>query len=108
MALLLSACSPGLDICWLNGHGSTTGPQLAFDMSSEEALAEILAAPALPPPAGVTPNFDNPPNSNTLAWFVTTFCMVVATLCLLLRAYVKIWLDKKLRVEEGVLVPPCE
>ncbi|KAJ5344827.1 hypothetical protein N7452_002831 [Penicillium brevicompactum] len=73
-------------------------------MSSEEALAKILAAPALPPPAGVTPNFDNPPNSNTLAWFVTTFCMVVATLCLLLRAYVKIWLDKKLRVEEVMMI----
>lgn len=72
-------------------------------MSSDEALAEILAAPALPPPAGVTPIFDNPPNHNTLAWFVTTMCMVVATLCLFLRAYVKIWIDKRFRVEEGTL-----
>jgi len=70
-------------------------------MSSEEALAKILAAPALSPPAGVTPEFENPPNQNVLAWFVTTFCMVVATLCLLLRAYVRLWLDKKIRVEEG-------
>jgi uncharacterized membrane protein (DUF485 family) len=70
-------------------------------MSSEEALAELLAAPALPPPAGITPEFENPPNQNHLAWFVTTICMVVATLCLLLRAYVKLWLDKKIRAEEG-------
>lgn len=70
-------------------------------MSSEETLASILEAPALPPPAGVTPDFEHTPSHNVLAWFVTTFCMVVATLCLLLRAYVRLWLDGKLRIEEG-------
>lgn len=67
---------------------------------SPEVLAELLAAPALPAPEGVTPNFDNPPNKNGLAWFVTTFCMVVATMCLFLRILVRLWLEKKLRVEE--------
>jgi hypothetical protein len=70
-------------------------------MSSQVTLAEVLAAPALKPPPGVTANFDNPPNENTLAWVVTTFCMVVATLCLCLRSYVRLWLDKRIRIEEG-------
>lgn len=67
---------------------------------SPEALAELLAAPALAAPEGVTPNFDNPPNKNGLAWIVTTLCMVVATICLFLRLFVRLWLEKKLRVEE--------
>ncbi|KAJ5239229.1 hypothetical protein N7468_003848 [Penicillium chermesinum] len=67
---------------------------------SPEMLAKLLAAPALPPPKGVTPNFDNPPNQNNLAWFVTTICMVVATLCLLLRGYARVWLEKKIGIEE--------
>lgn len=67
---------------------------------SPGVLAELLAAPALPAPEGVTPDFDNPPNKNGLAWFVTTFCMVVATMCLFLRIIVRLWLEKKLRVEE--------
>jgi hypothetical protein len=69
---------------------------------SSEALAELLAQPALSPPPGVTPDFDNPPNSNCLAWFVTTLCMVIATLCLFLRLFSRCWLEKKLRVEEGI------
>lgn len=71
---------------------------------SSEALAKLLNAPALAPPEGVTPNFDNPPNANGLAWFVTTFCMVVATLCLLLRIYVRLFLEKKFRAEECKLI----
>ncbi|KAJ5309982.1 uncharacterized protein N7443_002443 [Penicillium atrosanguineum] len=70
---------------------------------SPEALAEMLNAPALPAPEGITPNFDNPSNANGLAWFVTTFCMVVATMCLLLRLYVRVILEKKFRAEESKL-----
>ncbi|GME48407.1 60s ribosomal protein l36 [Neofusicoccum parvum] len=66
-----------------------------------EALEALLASPALEPPPGVTANFDNPPNENGLAWGVTTFCMVIATLCLFLRGYARMWLEKTVRVEEG-------
>lgn len=68
---------------------------------SSEALAELLAAPALAAPEGVTPDFENPPNSNGLAWFVTSICMVVATACVCLRLFARVWIDKKIRVEEG-------
>ncbi|KAJ6096043.1 hypothetical protein N7486_006789 [Penicillium sp. IBT 16267x] len=37
---------------------------------SAEALATLLAQPAIPAPPGVTANFDNPPKSNTIAWVV--------------------------------------
>lgn len=64
-------------------------------------LDALLKAPALEPPAGVTPDFDNPPNGNAYSWGITTVCMVIATVCLCLRWYVRIWLDRKVRVEDG-------
>jgi len=74
-----------------------------MSMSSEQ-LAALLAAPALEAPAGVTPEFGNPPNENGLAWFVTTFCMVIATLCLFVRMYAKVWVLKRVRAEEVLMV----
>ncbi|RDW70456.1 uncharacterized protein DSM5745_07967 [Aspergillus mulundensis] len=71
---------------------------------SPDALATLLAQPALAPPDGVTPNFDNPSNGNHLAYVVTTFCTVVSTLCLLLRLFAKGWLEKKIRVEEVLML----
>lgn len=68
---------------------------------SPEALEELLAQPALQPPAGVTANFDNPSNNNGLAWAVTTVCTVVATICLLLRLFARVWLDRTIRLEES-------
>lgn len=69
-----------------------------------EDLEELLVAPALPAPEGITPNFDDPPNNNVLAWFVTTLCMIVATSCVCLRLFARVWIDKRIRVEEGELV----
>ncbi|KAK1855253.1 60s ribosomal protein l36 [Colletotrichum chrysophilum] len=71
-----------------------------MSLSSDE-LEALLASPALAPPEGVTPNFDNPPNQNDLAWAVTTACMVIATLCLFLRCYARLWIEKKVRIEEA-------
>ncbi|KAJ4191816.1 hypothetical protein NW759_016656 [Fusarium solani] len=71
---------------------------------SQEQLEKLLAAPALEPPPGVTPEFDNPPNGNVLAWGVTTFCMIIATLCLFLRAYGRLWLERKVFVEEVLMI----
>ncbi|KAF5862058.1 hypothetical protein ETB97_012205 [Aspergillus alliaceus] len=69
-----------------------------------EELEALLAAPALAPPPGVTPNFDNPHNGNGYAWGITTVCMIVATLCLFLRWYVRIWLDRKVRIEDALTI----
>jgi hypothetical protein len=62
---------------------------------------ELLSLPAMAPPEGVEPNFDNPPNRNSLAWFVTTLCLAVSTLCVVLRTYARIWRTKALHYEEG-------
>ena len=71
---------------------------------SADELAALLALPALAAPAGTTANFDNPPNQNGLAWFVTTFCMVVSTLCLFIRLYAKVWMTKKPGIEEVLML----
>lgn len=70
-------------------------------MGAEEELAALLASPAMEAPDGVTPDFDNPPNANGLAWFVTTFCMVITTSSLCLRLYARTWKTKQVRIEEG-------
>lgn len=67
---------------------------------SPAELEALLASPALAPPTGVVPNFDNPDNQNGLALFVFTFCTIIATLCLLLRAYARFWVERKLQLEE--------
>ena len=67
---------------------------------SPAELEALLAAPALPPPDGVTPNFDDPENQNGLAMFVFTFCTIIATLCLLIRSYARFWVERKFQLEE--------
>lgn len=66
-----------------------------------DALAELLAAPAHAAPDGVTPNFENPPNKNGLAWFVTTICAVVVTSSVCLRLVARVWMYRRIRIEEG-------
>ncbi|KAF7538493.1 hypothetical protein G7054_g2885 [Neopestalotiopsis clavispora] len=71
--------------------------------TSAAALEQLLVQPALSPPDGITPNFENPPNENTLAWFVTTLCMVIATLCLAIRAYDRVVLSRVPAIEEVLM-----
>lgn len=72
-------------------------------MSSSE-LEALLAEPALQAPAGATPNYANPPNHNGLAWFVTILCIAVGTICLLLRAYARMWKPRQVRTMEGKIL----
>lgn len=69
---------------------------------NKEQIQAFLAEPALPAPDGITPEFDNPSNRNGLAWFVTKFCLVVSTLCLFLRTWVRTIKQKKLHIEESM------
>ncbi|RYP79655.1 hypothetical protein DL770_006575 [Monosporascus sp. CRB-9-2] len=62
-----------------------------------------LNDPALDPPADrpdIIPNFDNPPNNNPLAWGVLSTCAAVATICVLLRFYGRVFLLRKVQMEE--------
>lgn len=60
-----------------------------------------LDGPALAPPKGVKPNFDNPPNQNGMAQAILAVCAAVATICLFLRGYARVYLLRKVQVEEG-------
>ncbi|KAI0010708.1 hypothetical protein F4779DRAFT_627000 [Xylariaceae sp. FL0662B] len=53
-------------------------------------LADFLNQPALQPPHGVTPNFDNPPHDNKLAITVIALCVAVSTILSLLRVYTRV------------------
>lgn len=64
-----------------------------------------LNGPALAPPPGVTPDFESPPNNNPLAIGVISACTAVSTICLLLRAYARVWLQRRVQIEEGVHCP---
>ncbi|PGH16758.1 hypothetical protein AJ80_05073 [Polytolypa hystricis UAMH7299] len=67
-------------------------------------MSSFLDLPALEPPEGVIPNFENPPNQNALALGVLTACCVVSTLCVLIRAYGRIYLLKKFQIEEVLVL----
>jgi hypothetical protein len=69
----------------------------------KEVQDAVLAGPAMAPPDGVTPNFENPPNENALAHGVMASCLVVATFCLVLRAYLAILL-RRVKVTEGLIL----
>ncbi|KAI5240562.1 hypothetical protein E4T47_05494 [Aureobasidium subglaciale] len=73
-------------------------------MSLSPEIRALLAAPALAPPAGITADFDNPPNKNYLAWIVTTLCMAFATFSVIVRLYAKVLIMKRPQVEELLML----
>ncbi|KAI1770226.1 hypothetical protein F4818DRAFT_433856 [Hypoxylon cercidicola] len=64
----------------------------------------ILNSPALSPPAGVVPNFSDPPNFNAGCYAITSVCLVISTICVLTRLYTKFFLIKRLRIEDYLLI----
>lgn len=47
---------------------------------------KLLQGPALAPPPGVEPNFDNPPNGNAVVVAVCGACLVIGTFFVSVRA----------------------
>lgn len=67
--------------------------------------------PAITPPPGVVPNFDDPPNSNTMALVVMSICLAVSTIAIVLRFYSRWavvqmvqWQDYLLLVAFGIYI----
>jgi hypothetical protein len=60
-----------------------------------------LDGPALKPPEGVTPNFDNPENGTPLVMAVTIISIVVSSLCMIVRAVARVLYSKKVTVADG-------
>ncbi|KAI1337555.1 hypothetical protein F5Y15DRAFT_425598 [Xylariaceae sp. FL0016] len=63
-----------------------------------------LSAPALAAPDGVTPNFDDPPNGNGVASAAFILMMVISTLSVALQAYGKVWLTKKVHLDDVLIL----
>ncbi|KAI1300941.1 hypothetical protein F5Y03DRAFT_363348 [Xylaria venustula] len=65
----------------------------------------ILAQPALQPPPGVTPNFENPPNMNTLSNGVVITALIITSLCILARIHSWVFILTSLKGRlEAILV----
>ncbi|KAF2967361.1 hypothetical protein GQX73_g6197 [Xylaria multiplex] len=58
--------------------------------------------PALEPPPGIQPNFDNPPNGNVQAHFGLAICIFLVFTGASLRAYSKIFCMKQAHLEDYV------
>ncbi|KAI1101333.1 hypothetical protein F4804DRAFT_316239 [Jackrogersella minutella] len=57
-------------------------------------LGDILDGPATKPPTGVTSNFDNPSNQNSLVRAVLILVLVITSLCVVIRVYSRIILKR--------------
>jgi hypothetical protein len=69
-----------------------------------EHLEEFLAGPALEPPDGVTPNFDNPDNKNTIAIITVALGLGLSTIFILIRAYMRLFVIKQRHVGDYLIV----
>ncbi|KAI0411920.1 hypothetical protein F5X98DRAFT_32434 [Xylaria grammica] len=78
---------------------SPLGPD-QWDSLSPEQRNAVLSQPALKPPDGVEPNFDNPPNRNGLVLSVTIVLVVLTTTFVLTRLYSKLIVARKIYIED--------
>lgn len=57
----------------------------------------------VPPPPGVTPNFDHPERRlDVTLYIVSSVGMAICTLCLAMRVYTKQWIKKAFGIEDGM------
>ncbi|OTB05050.1 hypothetical protein M426DRAFT_261084 [Hypoxylon sp. CI-4A] len=61
---------------------------------------EVLNGPALQPPPGQVPNFENPWNLNAVAQFTNAICLAAILLSVLIRGYAKLSSRKKIEIED--------
>ncbi|KAI5922875.1 hypothetical protein F4810DRAFT_671807 [Camillea tinctor] len=65
-----------------------------------EIREALYNEPGFPPPDGITPNFDNPSNDNTLGLCAVIICLVLATLAVVLRGISRLFYTKRLELED--------
>ena len=68
-----------------------------------ELQEAALNGPALTPPNGTVSQFVNPPNKNALGNFVAIFCLLIATLAVCLRTYAKLFIHRKVHIEDRTI-----
>ncbi|KAF2265547.1 hypothetical protein CC78DRAFT_579039 [Lojkania enalia] len=60
------------------------------------AATATSSLPAMPPPAGLTPNFENPPSQAYIVYIVMSLCLALVTLLVAVRIYTRIRIAKPL------------
>ena len=68
--------------------------------SPEELLEARLNGPAMAPPPGLYSNFNDPSNLQVYAIITLTFCMTFSTVAVFVRMYTKIFLIRKVSLED--------
>ena len=63
-------------------------------------MQALLNGPAGTPPVGVLPNFDDLPNKYTPVTVTVSFCLVSATLLVLMRMYTKLFIIRSRAYED--------
>lgn len=67
---------------------------------TQAALRTLLEGPAMNPPAGVVPNFDDPANLDIYVTLAITLCVASSTLTVVLRMYTKVFILRVLAWED--------
>lgn len=71
-----------------------------INQSPGQDFGNTLDGPALQPPSGIIPNFDNPPNRNIYAHVALALGVSLASLFALLRAYARLFYLKKVHIAD--------
>ncbi|KAF2501685.1 hypothetical protein BU16DRAFT_613535 [Lophium mytilinum] len=69
-----------------------------------EVLQKMLDAPAHAPPAGVIPNFIDPPSLHTTSLVIVIVCLIIPTIAVWMRLYTKGKIVKSITLEDYVLL----
>lgn len=77
---------------------------LDFSSLSPQELEKALNDPALPPPAGVTPNFAHPENGNTGALAALLVSLILASTFLFIRVYVVFFKVRQSRLGDYLML----
>ncbi|KAI0976958.1 hypothetical protein F4678DRAFT_480372 [Xylaria arbuscula] len=78
---------------------------LDFSHLIGDQLEQALDGPALPPPPGVSPNYDRPGNEDAVSLFALFFCLLVATIALGLRLYARFFRLRKSHLGDYLIIP---
>jgi hypothetical protein len=66
-----------------------------------EEQDKIINGPALAPPDGVTPNFQDPPNLNIIAHIATPLLVAVVAILVVLRFCSRVVIQRSVHLEDG-------
>ncbi|XDG05671.1 hypothetical protein ABKA04_005286 [Annulohypoxylon sp. FPYF3050] len=66
-------------------------------------LEQLLNGPALAPPDGVIPNFDDKDNKNYIAQAVVPLCLVLTSIAVFLRVWSRIFYIKKVELTDALM-----